>query len=345
MPATAAPTLAEVARRAGVSKATASRVLSDSPTPVDPETAARVRLAARELRYVPNPHARALARASSPSVCLLIHEVSNPFFSEIASGVLEVAEQHDRMVIICNTHRDPDQELRYVREMRAMRVYAILVGGSEFLDAQYSELLDRELEVYRRLGGKAVLMRPHPSGSVVIPDVIQGGRLVAEYLMGLGHTAIGVVTGPPQLATVRDRIGAFERSLSSQGLRVRSILPGDFTREGGRQATVQMLTEHPEVTAVFALNDPMAAGALRAAQELGLQVPDEVSIVGFNDVPIASDTNPPLTTVRLPLREMGRRALEAAFDQDDATAEPQSVVLDVQLIERGSAGPVPDGRS
>jgi LacI family transcriptional regulator len=331
------PTLAEVARMAGVSKATASRALSDSSTRVDPDTAERVRLAARELRYTPNPHAQALARASSPSVGLLIHEVSNPFFSEIASGVLDEAQRHDRMVMICNTRRDPEQELQYVREMRALRLHAILVAGSEFVGDRSAALLEEELDEYRATGGRVALMRPHPVGAVVIPDTIKGGRLIAEHLMGLGHERIGVVSGPTQLATIAERRQAFEGRLAESGLAPVAVVQGHFSRDGGRRATEELLASHPDITAVFALNDLMAVGAVHAVHQAGLRVPEDISVAGFNDLPIASDVTPPLTTVRLPLREMGRRALEIALGGEDPD---QPVVLDVTLIERSSTGPV-----
>ena len=267
---------------------------------------------------------------------LLIHEVSNPFFSEIASGVLEAAERHDRMVMICNTRRDPDQELRYIREMRALRVHAILVAGSEFADEHYGELLERELAEYRSAGGRVTLLRPHPAGSVVIPDTAAGGRLVAEHLMALGHRNIGVISGPPQLATIGERLSAFEKRLAADGFGPTYIAPGHFTRDGGREASLEMLKAESGITAIFALNDLMAVGAIHAAHQLGLRVPEDISIVGFNDIPIASDTSPQLTTIRLPLREWGEKSLEAALDGD---TEQKTVILDVELIHRASSGP------
>jgi LacI family transcriptional regulator len=330
------PTLMEVALRAGVSKATASRVLADSPTPVDPETASRVRLAARDLNYLPNPHARALARSTSPSVGLLIHEISNPFFSEIASGVLAAAERHDRMVMICNTRRDPDQELRYVKEMRVMRAHALIIAGSGFTDSGYEALLEQELAAYRAVGGRVALLRRHPSGAVVIPDTSRGAHLVADHLLARGHTEIGVVTGRPQLVAIQERLVAFRERLESAGVELTSQHSGGFSREGGREATLTMLETHPNITAIFALNDLMAVGAIHAVHELGLRVPEDVSVVGFSDVPVASDTSPPLTTLRLPLREMGEVALETALSDEQATE--RTLVLGVELIDRGSTG-------
>lgn len=336
------PTLAEVAARAGVSKATASRALSGSPAArVDPATASRVKLAAEELNYVPNPHAQALARATSPSVGLLIHEISNPFFSEIASGVLTAAARHDRMVMICNTRRDPEQELRYIAEMRAMRVHVLLVAGSEFADPDVQVRLEEELDAYRAIGGRVALMRPHPGGTVVIPDTDLGARLAAEHLLSLGHRQIGILSGPEQLAGIRERMRAFADRLADDGVAPALVVPGEFSRDGGHQATREMMQSDPTITAIFALNDLMAAGAVHAARELGLAVPDDLSIVGFDDLPIASDVSPPLTTVRLPLREMGERALDVALSDEARPVEP--VILAVELVERASSAPVRRG--
>lgn len=327
------PTLVEVAAQAGVSKATASRVLGDSQTLVKPDTASKVRRAARDLQYVPNPHARALANSTSPSIGLLIHEVSNPFFSEIALGVLAAAERHDRMVMICNTQRDPGQELRYVREMSAMRAHGLIIAGSGFTETGYREMLERELTTYRRVGGRVALMRGHPSGSIVIPDISLGAQLVAEHLLSLGHRQIGVISGLPQLETIQERLVAFETRLERDGIRVRSVMAGGFTRDGGRDATIAMLTDHPDITAVFALNDLMAVGAIRGAQQLGRRVPTDVSVIGFSDVPLASDTNPQLTTLHLPLREMGAAAVETILSDEESG---RTLVLGVKLINRGS---------
>ena len=267
----------------------------------------------------------------------MIHEVSNPFFSEIASGVLAAAENHDRMVMIANTRRDPEQEIRYVAEMRAMRVQALLLAGSEFVDDHAKQRLDVELDKYASMGGRVVLMRPHPSRMVVMPDTTQGGRLMAEHLIGLGHRQIGVVTGPEQLATIRDRLRAFESRLAEDGIEIVHVVSADFSREGGYAGTRHLLQSYPEVTALFALNDLMGVGAIHAAHDLGLRVPDDISVAGFNDLPSARDVTPPLTTIRLPLRQMGERALEVALGDGVDVEEP--VVLDVELVARPSTGP------
>lgn len=328
-------TLNDVARLAGVSKATASRVLSGSRDRVSPELAGRVAEAAERLSYVPNPHAQALATSASPLVAVIIHDVGDPYFSEIARGALRVAADEDRLVVICNTFRDPAREVAYVREMRAQRVQAIVVAGSSTLGLDVEGGLAAELDSFHRDGGRVVMMLAGHGHPAVMPDNRGGGRQAARHLLGLGHTRTGVMAGPPHLHSVGDRIGGFAEALEEEGAAPPVVIHTDFTREGGARAAEELGETAPEVTGVLALNDLMAVGAIRQFTAGGRPVPESISVMGFDDIPLAGDIDPGLTTIRVPMEEMGAAAMRMALEPP---GEDGIWVFDTELVVRGSTG-------
>ncbi|MDR5674931.1 MAG: LacI family DNA-binding transcriptional regulator [Armatimonadota bacterium] len=310
-------TLAEVARTAGVSLATASRVLSGSGYRVRPELRRRVLAAARSLNYVPNAHAQALVRARTHVVGVVAHDVSDPYFAEIVRGAQRVASRAGRLTIICNTYRDPDREVEYVRLLHAQRVEAIVLAGSGRDDRSYGQKMLAAVEAYLATGGRLVVIsRHHLPGDAVLPDNFGGARALAHYLADLGHRRVAMIAGPPQLTTTRDRVEGFRQGLSEKGIRLDPtwVLPGDFSRDSGEAAAEQLLRRGLRVTAIFALNDQMAVGALATLRRAGFRVPDDVSLAGFDDMAIARDVTPTLTTVRIPMEEMGVRAMELALE-------------------------------
>src|SRR3712207_289788 len=305
-------TLADVARRAGVSPATASRVINGSSKPVTDELRERVLRAVAELQYVPNAHAQMLARSHRNAVGVVVHDVSDPYFAEITRGLQRIATDHGRLVIICNTYRDPDKELEYVELLRAHQVAAIILAGSGYHDQAFTELLDTKLTVYERTGGRvAVIGRHEHAGDAVVPDNEQGGYLAGDHLYSLGHIEVGVIAGPRNLTTTTDRLSGLTRAAHEHGheLSASHIVYADFDRDGGAAAAASLLARHPALTAIAALNDSMAVGALACLRTM----PRKVSVTGFDDMPIAQDVTPALTSVRLPLAEMGARAMTLAL--------------------------------
>ena len=330
-------TLADVAQRAGVSKATASRVLGGSQDRVSPRLTEAVMEAAAALSYVPNPHAQALARASSPAVALIVHDIDDPYFSEIARGALGAAARHERLVMIGTTFRDPEREVAYVREMRAQQIHAILLAGSSRRGFAVGGGLAEELAAYHREGGRVAVMMAGHGYPAVIPDNLAGGRMAAEHLAGLGHERIAVIAGPREIASVSDRLAGFEKALADAGLRAPAVVCSDFTRDGGEKATAQVLEDHGDVTAILALNDLMAVGAIRHLVGSGRSVPGDISVMGYDDVPIAADLTPALTTVKVPMAEMGAAAMDLALNADPES-EPDTIVFDTSLVVRESTG-------
>ncbi|GBD29047.1 HTH-type transcriptional regulator DegA [bacterium HR32] len=333
-------TLAEVARTAGVSLATASRVLSGSGYRVRPELRRRVLAAARSLNYVPNAHAQALVRARTQVVGVVTHDVSDPYFAEIVRGVQRVASAAGRLAIICNTYRDPDREVEYVRLLHAQRVEAIVLAGSGRDDRRYGQKMSAAVEAYLATGGRLVVIsRHHLPGDAVLPDNFGGARALAHYLADLGHRRVGVISGPPKLTTTRDRMEGFRQGLRERGLELPddAVVPGDFGRDSGEAGVAVLLDRCPGLTAVFALNDQMAVGALAALRRRGIRVPEDVSLAGFDDMAIARDVTPQLTTVRVPMEEMGMRAMEMALEP--AGEELRVVFLPAVVVPRGSTAP------
>lgn len=336
-PVTGAVTLKQVAAAAEVSLATASRVLHHSGgREVRASLVERVEAAAERLGYVSNPHAQALARARSSTVGLIVHEVTDPYFAAIASGAMHAAHASGAMVMLAATFRDPGLELDYLSRLRAQGARGVLLAGSGSTDPDVSGPLATAIEAFQREGGRVVAIgrRPEAAIDAVVPANAAGTRLALEHLSALGHTKIGVVSGPASLLTVRERLAGLPADASVP------TVEADFTREGGRKAAFDLLARHPEITAVIALNDLMAAGVLAAARDAGQHVPRRISVVGFDDVPFAVDLSPTLTTVRLPLEDMGRRAMELLLDDvGEVGDEPRIVMVEAQLVERGSTAP------
>ena len=332
-----ATTLAEVAARAGVSLATASRSLNGSTRGVAEDLRARVLAAANELGYVPNAHAQALARSSNSLVGVIIHDVSDSYFSEITRGILKVAGGAGRLVTFCNTYRDPAREMEYVRLLHAQRVAALIMAGSGLDDRAYSQAMAAQIAAFTAGGGRVAFIGRHNiPGDAVVPDNAGGARAIGRLLAELGHRQIGVIGGPPLVTTSRDRLEGFRSGLREYGLALApaQIVAGDFTRDGGTRAAAELLGRDPELTAVFALNDPMAVGALALLRERGIAVPDQISVVGFDDIPLASDITPALTTVRVPMIEMGARAMTLALEPIDAELRVEH--LPTEVVVRAS---------
>jgi LacI family transcriptional regulator len=339
-PVTGAVTLKQVAAEAEVSLATASRVLHRSGgRKVRGALAERVQAAAERLGYVSNPHAQALARARSGTVGLIVHEVTDPYFAAIAAGAMHAAHAEGVMVMMAATFRDPELELDYLGRLRAQGARGVLLAGSGSTDARVSRRLAEAIAAIHREGGRvaAIGARPGTRIDAVVPDNAAGAARAREHLEALGHRRIGVVSGPDALMTVRQRLDGLGR-----GLRV---VEADFTREGGREAARKLLADDA-VTALIALNDLMAAGVLAAAKELGRRVPEDLSVIGFDDLPFAADLSPALTTVRLPLREMGERAMRlllaapGASDQERDEAAARTVDVPAELVIRSSTARV-----
>lgn len=333
--------LADVAARAGVSLATASRALAGRDG-VSEELARHVREVSQELGYVANPYARTLAGGATSTVGLIVHQIDDPYFSEIASGVIEVAAEQGLLVQIAHSGRDPENELRQLRHLIAQRVGIILIAGSGYDDPAVEAQARDELAGFQRGGGRVAVVGRHALGvDAVVPDNEAGGRALGAHLLSLGHRRIAVAAGTPGLTTVADRLAGVIAALTAAGHPpdALSVVHSDFTRDGGRVAAERILGAYPESTAIVALNDAMAIGVLSVLRSRRIPVPDRISVVGFDDVSVAADLAPSLTTVRLPMTEMGRMALQLALKP--RATRPRRRSTGHTLIVRDSTGPAP----
>ncbi|WP_298325115.1 LacI family DNA-binding transcriptional regulator [Haloactinopolyspora sp.] len=330
--------LKQIAQRAGVSLATASRVLSGSDYPVKDDLRERVLEVAAQLDYVPNASARVLLRGRSSIVGVLVGDVSDPFFSGMIGGIYEVADDADYMVNVVNTFREPGKELDTLRRLREQRVDILIVAGSGLDDAAFTAGMEKSLAAFVQGGNAAVLIGHHGISDDVHAarvhfDNREAAREVAEHLRELGHQRIALITGDPRLLSTRDRVLGFRDVFGDRVIPVET----EPTRDGGYEAAGTILSTRPEVTAIASTADQMAFGTLVYLRERGILVPNEMSVTGFNDIDVAKDFVPSLTSAHVPLREMGRRAMELGLqglegDVDDIEVMPE-------LAIRASTGP------
>jgi LacI family transcriptional regulator len=334
-------TLADVARHAGVSTATASRIINGSSKPVAEALRERVLAAVAELKYVPNAHAQMLARSHRSAVGVVVHDVSDPYFAEITRGLQRVATADGRLVIICNSYREPDRELEYIDLLHAHQVAAIVIAGSGYLDPATAARMDERLRAFEAAGGRITVIGRHEHpGDAILPDNEEGGFLAADHLIGLGHTEIGVIAGPEALTTTHDRLNGLRRAFrqARRKLPKSRIVHSDFTRDGGAEAATRLLDEDPSLTAIVTLNDSMAVGALAALRSPRFS-DHRVAVIGFDDMPIARDVTPTLTSVRLPLVEMGERAMTLALGAPGDGPRVERVAA--ELVKRESTWQLP----
>jgi LacI family transcriptional regulator len=335
-------TLEDVARSAQVSLATASRVLNGT-TNVRPDLRERVVLAASELAYTPNAHAQALAGGARPAVGVICHDVSDPYFVAIATGVMRVASANGLLVMLASTFRDPYKEVEYVSMLRAQRASAILLIGSGFEDRAWERALAAELDPYRRGGGQVAVVSRHRSLRVdsVQPENLEGAAALARAMLELGHRRFAVLAGPRTLTTVVDRLAGFAGELADNDVKLaeEDIVESAFTRDGGYAAMQTLIARGGTLpTCVLAVTDVMAIGALTALREAGISVPGEVSLAGFDDIPVVRDLSPALTTVALPLEQLGERAMELAI-RGARTTRSRTVRLPGEVVLRESTAP------
>ncbi len=337
--------IGEVARLAGVSTATASRVVSAADYPVSAAMRERVLEAARALDYVPNALARGLHKSRVPVVAVIVHEITDPYFSEIVRGVEDAASAAGYLVITCSSERDAERERSYVRLLRSIRAAAVVFAGSGLDGAAVNEEMDRHLAAMRADGAAVVHLSPHAAGD---PDVgvdnVAGLAGMVAALAGLGHRRIAFLAGPSSMVVTRHRVAGYRRGLAEAGIVFddRLVLSTGFDRDAGVVGLDLLRASGEAFTAVCCANDLLAMGALQRLRELGVDVPGEVSVAGFDDIPAAAMTTPPLSTVRLPLREMGRRGFEYAACLLAGEAKGREV-LRTELVLRASTGPASGG--
>jgi LacI family transcriptional regulator len=339
--------ITEVARLAGVSIATVSRVVSAADYAVSPATRERVLDAARSLDYVPNALARGLLKSYVPVVGVIVHDITDPYFAEVVRGVEDAASPGGYLVITCSSERDAGRENAYVRLLRSMRAAAVIFAGSGLDDPVLNEDLPKHIEAIRDYGAAVVHLSPHALGEPEIRVDNAGGiAAMVAALVELGHRQIAFLAGPVSLYVARDRLDGYRRGLADAEIAFedRLVVTTTFDQAGGALGVESLVAGDAPFTAICCSNDLLALGALQRLGSLGIDVPGEVSVAGFDDIPMAAMTTPGLSTVRLPLREMGRRGFEYA-DRVLSGKRPMAEVMPTTVVMRGSTGapPAPSG--
>ncbi len=326
----------DVAKQAGVAPITVSRCMNNS-VHCRPETRARVEAAIAHLGYVPNRLASGLRSKRTNSLALILTDITNPFFTTIARGVEDIASEKGYTVIFCNTDESVSKEKMYLQVLLEKRVDGILLVPA--LNGLDSTALIRKQNI-----PVVVLDRrlPELMADVVRCDSEGGAYQLTQLLLALGHLEIAILNGPKGVSTSEDRLAGYRRALIDAGIPInpKREFYGAFNQESGYEMAHKALTEAQKPTALFAANNFIAIGALKALHELELRVPEDVAVVGFDDLPSALVTFPFLTVAAQPAYEMGRRASEILLKKlDGGTSDQyQEVVLPAEIVIRHSSG-------
>ncbi len=310
MPKQKTITIKDVAKRSNVSISTVSRVLNKKNRLVNPETRKRVLDVIDELGYYPNAMARSLHSNKTRTIGMIVQDIANPYYPSIVKSVENTAQKWGYSIILANAERSRLRTSKYLKIMCEKRVDGlILIGGGIVQDAEEQDFLERT-------GVKIMVIgKPHNTklASVQIKN-IEAAREACTYLIGLGHRRIAMITGTDDSATAVDRTQGYREALEANGLPFNKewVISGDFDFKGGYSAAEKLsqIGGKNGITAIFAQNDMMAIGAMKALQKKGYRIPQDVSILGFDDIQAASFVTPTLATVAVPLEELGSTAME-----------------------------------
>jgi len=331
----------DVARRAHVSPATVSRVLSDANHAVSAATRARVLHAAEELDFVPNALARGLLKSRLPIAGVIVHDITDPYFAEVTRGVEDAATRSGYLVITCSSDRDPGRELSYIRLLRSMRAAAVVFAGSGIVDAELDRQVQRQLTAMRGYAAAVVHLSPHAGGEPTVGiDNAGGVASMMRALIELGHQRIAFLAGPSNLYVNHERLAGYRAGLADAGIAYdpQLVVESGFDASGGATAVDRLMERDSNVTAIACSNDLLAIGAHQRLAELRIRVPDDVSLAGFDDIPVASRVAPSLSSVRVPLHELGYLGFRHA-ERALAGHRPRRRTLPTEVILRESTAP------
>jgi len=335
----------DIARAAEVSHSTVSRALSHSSL-VSAETRARIQRLAEEMGYSPDAQARSLVQGRTRTIGVVVTTITDPFIAELVQAIESAAYLHDYTVILASSAADPEREIAAVEMLRSKRVDGVIVTSSR-VATLYQERLNR-------LAAPVVLVNSHSELSgehtfAIGVDNRHGGRQATEHLIDLGHRRIAYVSGPAAHRDDTERLAGYQDALAQAGIDFASelVIAGTGRADGGEQAVPRLLAMPERPTAAFCYNDMTAIGLLRAARGAGMSIPDDLSVVGFDDIPLASYVRPSLTTIRQPTAEMGRQALQMVLTLrlagDPARGGVSDVVVPGELVVRESSITIQEG--
>ncbi|WP_003542274.1 LacI family DNA-binding transcriptional regulator [Desulfotomaculum nigrificans] len=330
-------TIKDIAKKAGVSYATVSRALNNRPE-VNEKTRREIQKLAEEMGYKPNALARGLVTKETKTLGLIIPDITNPFFPEVARGVEEAAAQAGYNVFLCNTNWLAAKEETYLEVLEEKRVDGLILAS-----------VAKDCDVVKRVikrGTPLVLVNrvlKDVDAHYVVIDNNKGSFQVVEHLLGLGHRIIGFIGGLAHVEATRERLQGYRLALASAGIPVDEdlIRLGTFKKESGYENTISLMKDcKKKPTAIFAANDVLALGVIQAVQDCGLQVPEDVAVIGFDDIPFAAYAEVSLTTVAQPKYTMGEMAAKILIEEikEGPSKEKKHVVLQPKLVIRKSSG-------
>lgn len=310
-------------------------MLSNPDYPVREQTRQRVLDAVNRLNFRPNDLARGLLTKRTSTVGLVVPDMANPFYADLARGVEAVASHNRYTVILCNTDRSTQLAERHINVLAQKQVDGIIIGGG------VADFRQPDTDLGTLDTRIAVIGRHDFAFPTVVVDNVAGGRMATSHLIDLGHRVIAFIGGPDKSISSYDRHEGFRGACLDAGIEVRDdlVLQCDFSERSGYEAAHKALAQPGRPTAIFAANDRMAVGAIAAATDAGLSVPRELSVVGFDDITLASYVRPALTTVLLPAFEMGRRATQIVLDQIAGADVPSQTRLQLRLVVRETTAP------
>lgn len=331
-------TIKDIAARAGVSTSTVSRVVNQSVR-VDPATEERVHEAILTLGYRPNLLARSFRRRITNTIGLLVPDNSNPFFAELARVIEDAGFDEGYSVILCNSDLSEAKQARYIDVLLAKRVDGVILTSTGLIPGQEA---GHDISRIREAGVPCVVidrdLGAEPVDQLLV-DNHEGGYLAARHLLELGHRDIACVVGPSDLTPSAGRIAGFRRALGEAGIDLpdNAVVRGNGRHDGGARAVAELMERSVDFSAVFAFNDEMAIGVIGALHRCGRRVPDDVSVIGFDDIPYAAAVYPAVTTIAQPIAEMGRLGLRLLLDRiRDPVRPPNRVLLSTRLMQRES---------
>jgi len=332
------PTIEDVAQRAQVSAATVSHVINGTRF-VREETRARVVAAMEALGYRPNALARSLRRNTTHTLGVIVPDNSSHFFAEMAHSIEEESWRREYSVMLCNSQGDAEKEAAYIEVLLQRHVDGVILVAAGESHEHLHRLVARRIPVVAI--GYAI---PELDIDAVLVGNCQGGLLATQHLLALGHRRVACIAGPAGAIPSIDRVAGYRQALSEWQVAAHEpwVVAGDFSFESGYQAAQRLLALPERPTAIFACNDSMAIGAMLAISEAGLRIPDDLSVVGFDNISIAAYTNPRLTTVEQPHRQMAAVAAALLVERMADWGRPvQRVLVDTSLVVRSSSGQAP----
>ena len=326
-------TLRKVAERAGVSVNTASRAINNKPD-INEETKKRVLQIAKELGYIRNAAAVALRTKKTGTIGVVIADNRNPFYAEVLNGMEEAAREKNYHIILANTQRDYKKEEEAINLLLAKRVDGLLITPVQDKDDDIKNLIDANIPF-------VVVGRDFENIEVdaIYNDEVKGGFLATEYLIKKGHKRISLIDGFLYKSPAKGRLEGYKKALNKYRISLDESLisVGDINIEDGYERTKQMLEKNLDFTAIFAYNDMMAFGAMQAIKEKGLRIPEDIGLVGYDDIPFSSLISPALTTIRLKKQELGAESVKLLLSRIKGSRKKmKKIMLDVELITRGT---------